>query len=384
MKTVASVLTVKLTVSKFSEYLNINGQVAICDGTKCGKGKRVGKGWLCHHNNLRTKFFQLVKDEWDFKKNSLGPENYLPRSGEKAWWHCKNDPCGCHSWQADIRDRTKKRPSTCPFCTKNKPCFHNNFKVNFPKPADDWDYERNPGHPEDYTSRSNEEVWWHCKNDPCGCHRWKSRIYDRTRPEFPGLCPFCTKSRPCPHNNLAIKFPNLAEEWDYKNNEKTPEECSPHGRGMFWWICKTGHHWKTSLSHRSSHGRGCPFCFGLRSQFGYSKIAMEWLQSIEREEKIQLQYFNPDTSTKEYIVPDVGRVDGYCKETNTVYEFHGDSSGPIEDWWHGNPDMFDPDDINPFNDRTFKQLYELTMDRDNRIRERGYKLVVMWESDYVQ
>ena len=40
------------------------------------------------------------------------------------------------------------------------------------------------------------------------------------------------------------------------------------------------------------------------------------------------------------------KVDGYCYETNTVYEFHGD-------YWHGNPIVFDSDDTNKCVGKTF-------------------------------
>ncbi len=68
-------------------------------------------------------------------------------------------------------------------------------------------------------------------------------------------------------------------------------------------------------------------------------------------------------------------VDGYDPETNTVYEFHGD-------FWHGNPKTFNKDDIHPMKKKTFGQLYGETLEKEKRIRDAGYHLVVMWESDY--
>lgn len=35
----------------------------------------------------------------------------------------------------------------------------------------------------------------------------------------------------------------------------------------------------------------------------------------------------------EYRIEGVGKVDGFCEQTNTVYEYHGD-------YWHGNPDIY--------------------------------------------
>lgn len=43
----------------------------------------------------------------------------------------------------------------------------------------------------------------------------------------------------------------------------------------------------------------------------------------------------------EYHIPETNyKADGYCKETNTIYEFHGD-------FWHGNPYIFKNDTFNP-------------------------------------
>ena len=54
-------------------------------------------------NDLATVMPELVK-EWDYNKNTIGPENYLPKSGKKVWWKCQT--CG-HEWEAVIRNRTK-------------------------------------------------------------------------------------------------------------------------------------------------------------------------------------------------------------------------------------------------------------------------------------
>ena len=69
------------------------------------------------------------------------------------------------------------------------------------------------------------------------------------------------------------------------------------------------------------------------------------------------------------------KADGYCKETNTIYEFHGD-------FWHGNPKKYRSDDINKITKCTFGILYEKTMQKEKTIKELGYNLVVMWESDW--
>jgi hypothetical protein len=68
-------------------------------------------------------------------------------------------------------------------------------------------------------------------------------------------------------------------------------------------------------------------------------------------------------------------VDGFDPSTNTVYEFLGD-------FWHGNPQKYKSDDINPKNHKTFGELYQATVNRNTLITSNGYRLVLMWESDW--
>ena len=67
-------------------------------------------------------------------------------------------------------------------------------------------------------------------------------------------------------------------------------------------------------------------------------------------------------------------ADGYCKETNTIYEFHGDL-------WHGNPKLYDKNNISYFGIK-YGELYEKTLEREQLIKDLGYNLVVMWEYDW--
>lgn len=96
-----------------------------------------------------------------------------------------------------------------------------------------------------------------------------------------------------------------------------------------------------------------------------SNISKQWLDSIS--DKLILEYMLPEN--KNLI------VDGYDPETNTVYQFHGD-------YWHGNPDVYDPNKIHGHRKETYGQLYEKTKAIDSEIQEYGYNLVIMWESDY--
>ena len=106
---------------------------------------------------------------------------------------------------------------------------------------------------------------------------------------------------------------------------------------------------------------------------GFSKPSILWLDFLSKLYNIYIQHAHNDG---EYVITTTKyRSDGYCKENNTIYEFHGD-------YWHGNPKKFNPDDINEITKKTFKDLYDETLIRENKIKELGYNLVVIWENDW--
>ena len=78
----------------------------------------------------------------------------------------------------------------------------------------------------------------------------------------------------------------------------------------------------------------------------------------------------------EYLIPNTKyKADGYCEETNTIYEFHGD-------FWHGNPKIYNEYEINKITNCSYKELYEKTLIRENKIKELGYNLITIWEQDW--
>lgn len=133
-------------------------------------------------------------------------------------------------------------------------------------------------------------------------------------------------------------------------------------------ICLTCNHIITPTIGSHIRGYGCPHCKLVR---GYSVAQIQWLDQIMKHENIDIQHA---LSLKgEYFIPGVGKVDGYCAQTNTVYEFHGD-------FWHGNPNRFDSNDVNPVSGKTYGELYQRTLQRDAKISSLGYNVVVKWES----
>jgi hypothetical protein len=133
---------------------------------------------------------------------------------------------------------------------------------------------------------------------------------------------------------------------DYENqHKKVTILCKEHGKFK-----------QTPNSHLNNSG--CPKC---GNKFGIMENM--WLDSLnieKRQFKIG-KYF----------------VDGYDPVTNTVYEFNGD-------FWHGNPNKYNLNDVNIINKKTFGELYENTLDKEKKLIELGYNVISIWETDYLR
>lgn len=68
-------------------------------------------------------------------------------------------------------------------------------------------------------------------------------------------------------------------------------------------------------------------------------------------------------------------VDG--KIDDTIFLFHGD-------YWHGNPKIYNATDINKRNGKTFGELHKETTDYEQKLSEGGFKVISIWEYDWLQ
>ena len=156
------------------------------------------------------------------------------------------------------------------------------------------------------------------------------------------------------HNNL-YDYTNV----EYVNCEiKIKINCKKHGE----FIQRPQHH---------LNGNGCPKC----NTRGFSKLQISWLNFISSYYKIKIIHAE---NGNEYIIPNTRfKADGYCIETNTIYEFHGD-------YWHGNPNIYHSNQFNKTTKCTFGELYQFTISKEQKIRDLGFNLMIIWESEWIK
>ena len=118
-------------------------------------------------------------------------------------------------------------------------------------------------------------------------------------------------------------------------------------------------------------------CFaGYVSRDNYSRESILWLEWMKSKNPGMIMH-HALTDRGEYRVPGTNyRVDGYCKETRTAYEFLGCL-------WHGCPECH-PDRQRPLakTNETAELLYTKTMDRIRHLESLPYNVITIWEHEF--
>ena len=101
----------------------------------------------------------------------------------------------------------------------------------------------------------------------------------------------------------------------------------------------------------------------------YSKASICWLDWISERDGVTIQHA---LDGGELNIKGVGKVDGYCRATNTVYEFQGC-------FWHGCSKCYTDDIINSKNQYDMLTLRKRTQTKSEKIRAAGYNLIEVYE-----
>lgn len=199
-------------------------------------------------NDLATRHPKLA-EEWDSERNSTTSDQVLFKSAQRAWWLCELG----HSYQKRVVERLMGRG--CDYCEHRKLLTgFSDLQTRAPKMANEL---------KDSTLDSTrifilsrEVLDWICEKG----HTWSaspSRRYTRG-----SGCAACKSLRlVVGENDFLTCYPDLASEWDYSKNEKTPQEITGSTGEMTWWLCrKCGCSYSALVPSRVYRNKGCPNC----------------------------------------------------------------------------------------------------------------------------
>lgn len=167
----------------------------------------------------------------------------------------------------------------------------------------EWDWAKNEIanlDPYRITCGSRQKAWWICSFG----HSYDARISNKAL--LNRGCPVCSGKRVSVGvNDLASRFPDIAQEWDYtRNGGLTPQEVVAHSNKKVWWKCsKCGNSWEQTCNHRTSRKAGCPYCSGRIAIPGVNDlytinlaIAKEW--HLSKNFPMQPTDFLPQSNKK--------------------------------------------------------------------------------------
>ena len=102
----------------------------------------------------------------------------------------------------------------------------------------------------------------------------------------------------------------------------------------------------------------------------FSKTSIMWLNYMSNG--VNIKHAMNGGEEKLTIDDKTYKVDGFCEETNTVYEFYGC-------FWHGCPKCYRPNIINTKNQKDMGTLNDQTIEKRDTIKNAGYNHVSAYE-----
>ena len=309
---------------------------------ECAKNKRkesYKKTILQNRLCFAEQYEDLLK-EWDYEKNNISPFEVTSGSKRKVWWKCAFG----HSWQDSIVHRTVDKRG-CPICSSES-------KTSFPEQAI-YFYFKQVTNAQNRKLISGKEIdiylndlrvgieyngsYWHggnSDNDLKKINFFKNigiRILTVTDGQcnkidgdsivhnndlhFAIVSLFGILNIEPPvvninqdrskiyeqyvklkkENSLAVKYPNIAAEWNPTKNENlTPEMFDYSSNKLVWWKCSVcGYEWEDTINHRTAKNRcKCTKCrnaeYGLKKRGRGNPMAKEVVQCSINDDVIKI------------------------------------------------------------------------------------------------
>jgi len=94
----------------------------------------------------------------------------------------------------------------------------------------------------------------------------------------------------------------------------------------------------------------------------------------KKEKEIIVEIKKMGYAVKHSFKVDTKICDVFIPTLNLIIEYNGD-------YWHCNPKKYGPDYFNQKKQKTAKELWEYDKNKIDLIKEKGYNLEIVWESD---
>ncbi|XP_035234161.1 uncharacterized protein LOC118205994 [Stegodyphus dumicola] len=111
---------------------------------------------------------------------------------------------------------------------------------------------------------------------------------------------------------------------------------------------------------------------GYINSTNYSPDSIRWLDFVAASEGLQIQHAL--NGSGEHRVAGIS-VDGFCQETQTVYQFQGC-------FFHGCSSCYDGDIIHPLKGVSMATLREKTEETTRKLRTQGFHVIEMWKHEF--
>ena len=222
---------------------------------------------FCENNTcmicFNKSFASHEKAEFWADKNKLIPRYIFKCAGKKVWFNCN---CG-HEFEISLAH--VKEGKWCPYCVNQKLCENDNCQTCFTKSfanhekAEFWS-DKNIKTARQSFLNSNLKCWFNCPIPECN-HEFETSL--RCIVQSGRWCPYCSNQKLCDDNNCQICFIKSfssykkAKYWS-KRNDSSPRQVSKSTGKSFWFDCKCGHEFNSSLNSitREPNGSWCPYC----------------------------------------------------------------------------------------------------------------------------
>ena len=247
--------------------------------------------------------YPKLLSEWDYEANGeITPFDAFPHSGKKYWWICPI--CGGGHYSQRVVKKTSKSPQKCPYCRNLKVLIgYNDLQSQCPELAKEWS-PKNEKKANEVNCRSKKPAFWVCGK--CG-FEYTASIASRS---VSGTgCAACTNKAVWPgHNDLATKFPQILEIWDFDKNELKPWEVVPGSAKYAYFVCPKGHHHRSQICEvtKSIAERGRTSCSKCSSKSSASEYTvLFYIQKIFGDEVIHTGKIGPEKIEADIYIPSI-------------------------------------------------------------------------------